>query len=88
MSVHLALMIESITSTYLAEDNCLKEEEEKKRTKKVNNGFFLYIRSFTQYRFSTSNSNSNSNSNNNNNDNRCNGQKKEKSYFRYVCTKK
>lgn len=27
MSVHLALMIESITSTYLAEDNCLKEKK-------------------------------------------------------------
>jgi hypothetical protein len=40
MSVHLALMIESITSTYLAEDNCLKKKknerdgEEKERTEK------------------------------------------------------
>jgi hypothetical protein len=34
MSVHLALMIESITSTYLAEDNnCLKETKEKKEQK-------------------------------------------------------
>jgi hypothetical protein len=27
MSVHLALMIESITSTYVAGDNCLKKEK-------------------------------------------------------------
>jgi hypothetical protein len=51
MSVHLALMIESITSTYLAEDNCLKEEkeeEEKKENKKVNKRLFL-IHSFIHF---------------------------------------
>ncbi len=49
MSVHLALMIESITSTYLAEDNnCLKETKEKKEQKSQER-LFLYIRSFTQY---------------------------------------
>ncbi len=42
MSVHLALMIESITSTYLAEDNCLKEKNtrKKKEQKKSITAFF------------------------------------------------
>lgn len=52
MSVHLALMIESITSTYLAEDNCLKEEKEEeekeKENKKVNKRLFL-IHSFIHF---------------------------------------
>ncbi len=34
MSVHLALMIESITSTYIAEDNCLKEKKKRKKKNK------------------------------------------------------